>query len=276
MKYKDLEYEDKSSRIYGVVTALVTNNKDPDGMARVKVKYPWMGEAADKESDWARIATFMAGNERGAYFIPEVDDEVLVAFENGDINFPYIIGALWNGKDKAIEKNDDGKNNIRAFHSRSGHKLVFDDTKDKEKIIIEDKTGDRAITFDVEKKTIDIVNKSGEMTLTLKGKMSVDIEADVEINVKKNIVFNSDEDISFKAKNIKMESSKDTKMKVGAKFDLKASAGFKAASDAKMDFKGSAGVKVDSSGPLDLLAKAPATLKSSAITNVKGSLVKIN
>ena len=65
--------------------------------------------------------TKLAGNLRGFYFLPEVDDEVLVAFEQGDARFPYVVGALWNGKDAPPEKNDDGQNNVRAIKSRSGH-----------------------------------------------------------------------------------------------------------------------------------------------------------
>src|SRR5687768_7153196 len=85
-------------RMYGVVIGIITNNKDPDKLGRVKVKFPWLSDT--DESFWARTATPMAGNQRGMYFLPEVDDEVLVAFEHGDLRFPYIIGALWNGKDK--------------------------------------------------------------------------------------------------------------------------------------------------------------------------------
>src|SRR5947209_79025 len=82
-------------RYYGVAFAIVTNNSDPEGLARVKVALPWMGEAA--ESDWARVVTPMAGPERGAYFLPEVDDEVLVAFEQGSPAAPMC----WAGSGTA-------------------------------------------------------------------------------------------------------------------------------------------------------------------------------
>ena len=93
-----------SGRIYGVVVGIVTANQgDPDGLGRVKVRFPWL--ASDAESAWARIATLMAGNKRGSFFLPEVEDEVLVAFEHGDLRYPYILGALWNGKDKPPDTN---------------------------------------------------------------------------------------------------------------------------------------------------------------------------
>ena len=92
----------ESGRVYGVVVGIVTNNKDPDNMARVKVRFPWLSD--DEESWWARIATVMAGKNRGSYFIPEVDDEVLVAFDHGDMRFPYILGSVWNGRNGTHER----------------------------------------------------------------------------------------------------------------------------------------------------------------------------
>src|ERR1700750_2275998 len=89
--------EARSGRIYGVVVAVVTNNQDPDGFGRVKVKFPWLSDV--DESSWARIAAPMAGKARGIYFLPEVDDEVLVIFEHGDVRSPYVLGALWNCQD---------------------------------------------------------------------------------------------------------------------------------------------------------------------------------
>lgn len=120
-------------RIFGVMVGIVINNDsanhaDKPGPGRVKVKIPLMGMP---ESNWARMASWMAGKERGAFCLPEVEDEVLVAFENGDVNRPYIIGSLWNGQDLPPETNKDGKNNIRLFKSRSGHVLQFADTKGK-------------------------------------------------------------------------------------------------------------------------------------------------
>ncbi|MBJ6127193.1 phage baseplate assembly protein V [Microvirga splendida] len=109
----------------GVAVALVCDNKDPEGLGRVKVSYPW--HTQENQSYWARIAAPMAGKDRGVYFLPEIDDEVLVVFDRGDVRFPYVIGALWNGKDTPPETNGDGKNNLRVIHSRKGHRLTFDD-----------------------------------------------------------------------------------------------------------------------------------------------------
>jgi uncharacterized protein involved in type VI secretion and phage assembly len=152
------------NRIYGVVIAIVTDNKDPEGRYRIKVKYPWVMDNNPKHTDkpdltsfvsnWARIANQMAGSGtgkdfRGAYWLPEPDDEVLVMFEHGDIRRPIITGSLWNGYDKPIHDNSPsgpqmGQNNYRSWRSRSGHMVTFhDDGKgQKERIIIQTKVKD--------------------------------------------------------------------------------------------------------------------------------------
>lgn len=109
------------SAINGVVVGLVTNVDDPSGEGRIKVHFPWL--APDHESDWVRIATLMAGNGRGSFFIPEVDDEAIVAFEHGDPRFPYVIGFLWNGKDAPPAEHV----RERKLESRNGHAIRFFD-----------------------------------------------------------------------------------------------------------------------------------------------------
>ena len=96
----------------------------------MKVKFPWL---ANDESAWARLAVPMAGAGRGFYFIPEVNDEVLVAFEQGDINRPYVIGCVWNGRDAPPEPaskvvDASGKVNQRILKSRLGHTITIDDS----------------------------------------------------------------------------------------------------------------------------------------------------
>jgi len=170
----------EQGRFFGVVVGIVTNNQDPDKMARVRVKFPWLSD--DHESWWARIATPMAGSGRGVYFVPEVNDEVLVAFEHGDVRSPYIVGALWNGQDAPPANNDDGKNNIRLVHSRSGHLIRLDDTDGDEKIEIIDKTGGNKIT---------IKSSDNSMSLECTGKMTLHAQAGIEIT--------SDTDIKIQA-----------------------------------------------------------------------------
>ncbi len=129
-----------AGRTYGAVIGIVSNIDDPDGLGRVKLRYPWLED--ESESPWARTVSFMAGGERGAVFRPEPDDEVLVIFEHGDMRKPYVLGALWNGSDAMPEeRGGDDTNDIRLIKSRSGHLIVFDDTDGEEKITITDKSG---------------------------------------------------------------------------------------------------------------------------------------
>jgi uncharacterized protein involved in type VI secretion and phage assembly len=126
--------------VYGAVIGIVSNVADPDSLGRVKVRYPWLKD--DSESPWARIVSFMAGPARGAVFRPETGDEVLVLFDHGDMRFPYVLGALWNGKDAMpSERGKDADNAIRLIKSRSGHQIVIDDTTGSEKVTIRDKAG---------------------------------------------------------------------------------------------------------------------------------------
>ena len=88
--------------VAGPVVGIVTNNEDPGGLGRVKLFLPWPSD--ENETDWARVCTPMAGKERGIFFLPEVEDEVLVVFEHGDPRRPVVLGGLWNGVDKPPSK----------------------------------------------------------------------------------------------------------------------------------------------------------------------------
>jgi len=182
-----LREDDKSvGKVLGVVAGIVTDNQDPDGLGRVKVKFPWLSD--NNETDWARISTLMAGGERGSFFLPEVEDEVLVAFEHGNINRPYVIGALWNGVDKPPETNSDGKNNIRKIRSRSGHEIIFDDNKSdgQEKVEIHTKAGHKIVLDDsVGQEKIEIVDKTGSNSIVIDSvQNSIAISASLQVKIK--------------------------------------------------------------------------------------------
>lgn len=156
----------EKDNVYGVVVGIVTDVKDPDDLARIKVKYPTINDQL--VSHWARLATPMAGPQRGIQFIPEINDEVLVAFEYNDINRPYIIGGLWNGQDKPPETSnkllsDKGEVQKRVIKSRSGHIITFDDTDKSEQISIIDKSGQKVVLDSApNKEKIELIDKSGQ------------------------------------------------------------------------------------------------------------------
>jgi uncharacterized protein involved in type VI secretion and phage assembly len=126
-------------RWYGVYPALVTDIKDPDAQGRVKVSLPWSPDSGSAQYEaWARLATLMGGNNRGSWYVPDVNDEVLIAFEAGDPRRPYVVGALWNGQDAPPESMDGGGNNyLKVIRSRNGVKITLDDHDGQEKFIVE-------------------------------------------------------------------------------------------------------------------------------------------
>jgi uncharacterized protein involved in type VI secretion and phage assembly len=132
-------------RWYGVYPALVADLRDPDNQGRVKVTLPWSPDTGSARYEaWARLATLMAGDNRGSWFIPDVDDEVLVCFEGGDPRRPYVIGALWNGRDAPPESMDGaGQNDRKVLRSRNGVKLTLDDADGQEKFIVETPGGQK-------------------------------------------------------------------------------------------------------------------------------------
>jgi len=138
-------------RWYGVYPALVNNIKDdPDGQGRVRVTLPWSPDASESHYEaWARVATLMGGNNRGTWFIPDVNDEVLIVFEGGDPRRPYVIGGLWNGKDAPPQKMDSaGNNNQKVIRSRNGVKITLDDNSGKESLTIETPGGQKVVLSD--------------------------------------------------------------------------------------------------------------------------------
>lgn len=137
---------------YGVYPALVTNVVDPDNQGRVKVRLPWSPDPGSATYEvWARLATMMGGNNRGTWFIPDLKDEVLVAFESGNPRRPYVVGALWNGKDVPPEQMDgSGNNYLKTILSRQGVRITLDDTDGAVKLRLETPGGQSIVLSDAD------------------------------------------------------------------------------------------------------------------------------
>ena len=129
---------------YGLYYGVVVQNKDPDNLGRIKVKLPWLDKGDEDQTHWAQIVTPMEGKKFGMYAIPDIDDAVVVMFIGGDSAQPVILGGIWSKPDFSPEPNEDGKNNFRGYRSRSGHRLILDDTA-KTKVVFADKTGKNMI-----------------------------------------------------------------------------------------------------------------------------------
>lgn len=254
--------EEPQQKIYGMVIGVVTNNQDPEKLGRVKVKFPWLTNAQESkegvESFWARIVTPMAGGDLGMYFLPEVEDEVLVGFEHGDISTPYVIGSLWNGVDKPpIEKDEDTENNLRVIKSRSGHKVIFDDTKGEEKIIVQDKVGKNKVVI---KDTImvfndqitelkDFIADNAQLTIDASKtpvKITVGKDQDFLLEGTGNIALkNPDKDFAIECANFSLKTSADTTIEATGKAGI---TGDKMMLEGKssMDLSSSSAIKANS------------------------------
>jgi uncharacterized protein involved in type VI secretion and phage assembly len=170
-------------RWYGAFPALVTDNVDPEGLGRVKISLPWSPDTAGASYDtWARLATFMAGNNRGSWFIPDVEDEVLIVFEGGDPRRPYVIGSLWNGKDAPPESMDGaGKNFKKVLRSRNGVKLTMDDTDGREQFILET-PGAQKLTLKDGPGAVEIVDSNGNSIKLETSGITITAAAKVTVN----------------------------------------------------------------------------------------------
>jgi uncharacterized protein involved in type VI secretion and phage assembly len=125
---------------YGLHYGVVAQNKDDEqGLSRIKVKLPWLDHGDTDQTHWAQLQTPMEGNKFGWYVLPDIEDAVVVMFIAGDSSQPVVLGGVWSKPDNSPEPNEDGKNNFRGYRSRSGHRLILDDT-DKTKVVIADKT----------------------------------------------------------------------------------------------------------------------------------------
>jgi phage protein D len=255
------ERDSLSAGRVGLVVGVVTDNKDPDGLCRVKVKFPWLSK--DHASDWARLVTPGGGPQAGLEFIPEVNDEVLVGFEQGNINYPYVLGGLWNGKDAPPIKSSEttviggGKVKQRIIRSRTGHIITLDDSDNAPYIEIVDNTGKNKIKLD-----------------SKNNKLTVHLEGDMQFEAPKG-------DIMLKAKTVTVEASDALKMK-GKSLDAEASqaANVKAGTDLKLkgmntDISSDAAMKIKGGSTAEVKGSAKLTLDGGGMTEVKGGMVKV-
>ena len=188
----------RGRRINGVVVGIVTDNDDPQKLGRVKVTFRWLSD--DNGTDWARVANLYAGQDRGSLFTPEVEDEVLVAFEYGDINRPFVIGGLWNDEGKPPEPETD--NSLKKIKTKSGHEIVLLDKDNKEKIEVKSKSGHKILLDDSSgSEKIKISDKTGNNLVLIDSvQNSIKITSNQKLNLQSSIIeISADSVLSLKS-----------------------------------------------------------------------------
>lgn len=229
----------------GLVIGQVTNIKDdPDGYGRIRCKFPALSTSL--ESAWCRVATPGGGDQRGFQFTPEVNDEVIVGFEHGDIRYPVILGGLWSKTKKPPQVPSESPMKTRQIKSKAGHVIEFNDdsSASNQQVKVELKDAKSKIILGQEK--LDMEVASGKPITIKAGDKTIKIDGSGNITVKgqKVTIEAAGGDVELKGTNIKLTAQANVQIQANAKVDIK--------------------------------GNAPVTLESSAITNVKGSMVKIN
>jgi phage baseplate assembly protein gpV len=198
-----------NERLAGVVPGVVDDVNDPDHQGRVRVRFPWMAD--QYVSDWSRIAHAGAGPHRGFFVLPEVGDEVLVAFEQGEIRRPFVLGGLYNGRDTPVIGPGpllDGSShavNNRLFTSRLGHQLLFVDASDRAGVVIATGDGKIEVHLDQANSRVD-VRSSGDVTVTAAGATKIQTKGAFEVSAQ-SIKLEARTDASLKAAQVAIEGS---------------------------------------------------------------------
>jgi len=212
-------------------SAIVIDNKDPEGLKRLKVQFTWQ-KSSGEVTPWIRMVTPHAGNEKGFYFVPEIGEEVMIDFEGGNAEKPFIIGTRFNSQQKSSFYDKD--NNIKAIQSRSGHLIKLDDKNGNETITITDKKGNQ-ILIDTENENITV---SALETMTFNAKnMVMNVGENIQVNAGKNISASAGENISESA-------GQSINSNAGANIGLTAQSSFSATGSQTAALKGGSGVSI--------------------------------
>jgi uncharacterized protein involved in type VI secretion and phage assembly len=235
----------------GFTIGIVTDNNDKDGtLNRVKLKLPYLSD--NDETDWARVVQPGAGANRGLICLPEIDDEVLVGFEHGDIRRPYVIGGLWNGKDKPPMNStnslllDSNKVVSRSFTSRKGHTItIVDGTQDSKD----------EISLKLKSPAVELFVGAEEIRLAHPGDFPIKVSTS-----RASFEIAKGGDITIKGNNIKLDAMGDVSISAKKDVKIQGTANVEATANANLTLKGTAGV----------------TVEAAAVTQLKGAMVKVN
>lgn len=225
-------------------SALVTDNNDPEGMGRIRVRFFWQNK---EQSPWLRLISPCAGGGKGFYFIPEIGEEVLIGFENNNAEKPFVFGTQYNGKTNAKSFNS-SKNDLKVIQTRSGHVIKLDDKDGSESITITDKNGN-IITLNTKDKTI-----------------SISAPEKIELSAKE-IIINGDNKVEIKSKN-EVKVSGDNKVSLDSSNSIEENA-----TSIKINAKAKATLSSDLSVSLE---GTKVNINGSISTTVKGGILNLN
>jgi uncharacterized protein involved in type VI secretion and phage assembly len=252
-----------------MLVGIVTNNSDPDGLGRVKVKFPTLTEAHD--SNWARVVGVGAGASRGFDCLPEVNDEVLVAFEHGDIHRPYVIGGVWNGTDAPPTVVTDsvvsGKVRLRTFKTRVGHQLQFveEDKGAIKKGVYLNTIGGHNLRLDDSTKFAELETTGGHKFRADDTSKVISLTSTGDITIKTG-TSGTTKDLTVNAANITLTATTNITLKVGANKIVISNSGVVVEGTA-VQIKGTATAKMEA--PI-------VNVEAAGINTIKGAVVKIN
>ncbi|MFP3153556.1 phage baseplate assembly protein V [Lachnospiraceae bacterium ZAX-1] len=242
------------NKIYSVTTGIVKENWEAEHPGMVKVEI-FLGEDGKNLTGWVPVATIYGGTEFGAYTLPEIGAEVIVAFNMGDRNCPIVIGSLWNNQNKLPPETANEKNTIKKFKTKGGCEVTFSEESGKESIEIKT-PGEMKILLNDEKKMITVSDKDAKNAITLdcdKGTMTLAADKKLECKVGGESALV----IDGSAKSVAIESNKIT---------LNGKQG--------LELKGQS-LKVEGS-MVEIKGQSTLKIESSAMAEIKGAMVKIN
>lgn len=171
----------RAQRYFGVYPAIVTKIVDEDALGRVEVKFPWLGKrGADEVRAWATLLTPYADDDQGLQVMPEVDTQVVVAFEAGELRRPYIVGSAWNGVESQPDEPVQA-NNKRLIKTRSGSLLEFDDTEGSAKVTLSMKSGHKLVLDDAAHEVTLAHSNGAYLKIDTAGMVSIQANSSVDI-----------------------------------------------------------------------------------------------
>ncbi len=223
----------------GLHYGIVCQNNDPEKLGRVKVRLPWLDKGDVDQTHWAQLVTPMEGNKFGWYTLPDIDDVVVVMFIAGDTTQPVVLGGVWSTKDNSPEPNEDGKNNFRGYRSRSGHRLLLDDSANT-KVVLADKTAKNVIGLGKFAKEgagpnvcavfkppmagdggVSISSMEGTFEITCKnGALKIEAKENIKVNAKTTIDIKATGDLKLEGSSQASVTSSDNSNYDGAKVDI--------------------------------------------------------